>query len=670
MRRLKFYLFFSWLLLLFAYGAVRYPVPMHSGLKILKSLAWLLILLGAMLALGRDLLLRFGVFMGSLCEEACFSLGLGALALSSIFFVFGYFGAAYDWVAWISLGACWLAGFGNVEHFFTELRHSLRSKHPWEGSSTEMLTVLACALSLLVVLALCLAPVTFYDALVYHLALPQRAAALGIGRPMEGNLYSWLPGGAESLWTLCLLLDSGGETPRLAALLNFSFCVATALAVMDAGARFVPRARLWLPAALFLTQPLAVLSFGVFSADGIACFFTFLSLYAFLNTLSERNQSLRGGWLMLAALLAGFGVAVKPVALIHATVLLMLTGVRALREPDERRPGLLLACAGLFILPLLPWLLRNFLLNGNPVYPFGFALLGLKPASTIYLEHVAGFGSGIAAWRLPWAATFESAQFGGDGNLSFIFLALLPAAFFVRFSRELRWLSAYLVASFLLWAMGPRVLRYALPALPGLCLFAAYCLSEIEEWAVSRSWGLALRMTVVATLFLGAGQTLCIAAKDFSPFQVALGLESEQDYLSRRDVNTARAAEWLKEHSAWDRGLVLLGDSRTAYLPPQILASTVFEAHPFKAWLDASATPQDLDASLAQKGYDFVLVNRREWSRIQESPGAHYDYFSSPPKEALFMDWLNAHLADKAQVYDSEGLLVFPVQPNPKLKAS
>ena len=241
MRRLKFYLFFAWLAGLFAYGALRYPVPMNNGLSLLRSLAWLALMLGAMLALGRSLLQRFRIFLGSLTEEACFSLGLGALAISSVFFVLGHFDAALDWVAWLGLGACWLAGYGHLEHFALELRHSLRSKNPWEGSSTEMLTLMAAALSALVVLGLCLAPVTFYDALVYHLAQPMRTGLSGSNLPQENNLYTWLPGGMEQLWALAQVLDGAGGSTRLAGLLNFSFAIATALAVMDAcGRRFLP----------------------------------------------------------------------------------------------------------------------------------------------------------------------------------------------------------------------------------------------------------------------------------------------------------------------------------------------------------------------------------------------------------------------------------------------
>jgi hypothetical protein len=662
MRRVRFTLFSAWLVLLALLALRSYPVPLNGGLELLRSLAALGLLLGGLLATGRALLLRFKIFPASLSQEALLSFALGAGLMSTLVFLAGHFALLSQPLAWALVAGFWIAGFRHLEHFFTELQHSLRSKHPWEGSSVEMLSLVAAGLSAAVLLLLCLAPVSFYDALVYHLALPERAAALGYSAPVQGNLFSWLPGGAERLWTLCILLDGRGGASQMPGLLNFSFCLATALAVTDTGARFLPKPQLWLPAALFLTQPLLALSYGAFGADGIAAFFSFLSLAAFLNSLGERNLAFRSSWLRLAALLAGLAVAVKPVALIHAATLLILFAFKALSDEDERRPSLLASLAGLFMLPLLPWLIRNFIATGNPLMPFGLSVFGVeifKPASSLYLDHLRGYGAEIHAWWLPWVLTFgaKGAAFGGGGHLSFLFLAILPAALALGLVREMRWLAAYLLFSFILWTLGPQVLRYAIPCLPGLMILAAACLAEAELWARSKSLSLALRLFVVAALFLGAAQVLLICSASMDPFRVSLGLESREDYLLARGFNTVRAALWLREHAPKAR-LLVLGDSRSEGLPPEASACTVFEENPFKDWLAQAKSPQDLDAILTQKGYDFALINQAEMARVNNGAGPHYDYFSSPAAEAMFGRWLQSH-AGKG--YSGEGVELFPL---------
>jgi hypothetical protein len=660
MKWLRFTLFSGWLLGLLFLHLRNYPLPLHGGLELLRSLAVLGLLLGAWLAAGRSLLQAFRVFCHSLSQEALLSMALGAGLMSFAGFLLGHLGWLSPASAWILLALFWLPAIGHLEHFFTELRRSLKQKHPWEGSSTEMLTLLAAGLGCATLLLLCLAPVSSYDALVYHLALPERAAALGQSLPQNGNLYSWLPGGAERLWTFCLLLDGGSS--RLAGLLNFSFCLALALALSDTGARFLPKAQLWLPASLFLTQPLFLLSFGSFGSDGPAAFFCFLSLACFLCALSERNQAHAAPWLFLAALLAGMGVSVKPVALIHAAALLLLFALKSLGEPALRRPGLLLGLAGIFLLPLLPWLLRNALLAGNPLMPFGLKLFGwelFKPASSLYLEHLGGYGENLSLWSLPWELSFhaKATAFGGGGHLSFLFLGALPAVLLLGLFSELRWLAAYLFLSFLLWAAGPRVLRYAVPALPGLCILASACLAGAEVWARSKGLSVALRLFTALALFLGAGQAFLICAKDFNPFHVALGLQSREDYLLSRGLNTVRAAAWLKERAPSAK-LLLLGDSRTAGLPPQTLACSVFEEHPFKSWLESAKSAQELDAILAQKGYDFALINFAELNRVLSGPPPHYDYAPSPAAAKRLVEWLKRH---QGKGFSGDSVELFPI---------
>jgi hypothetical protein len=657
-KRFGFAAFFALILGMGMEALHSYPVPLHGGLALLRSFSTLALMLMAWLAMGRALLLRFGVFTASLSQEALLSLALGSGLSSVLIFILGHFGSLSPGVAWGLLLFLSFPFLGNLEHFLGDLRHALRSKHPWQGSSTEMLWLFAAGVSALIIFALCMAPVSFYDALVYHLALPQQAAGLGASPPLAGNLYSWLPGGAERLWTLALLMD--GE--RAASLLNGVFALATALAVADTGARFLPRTHLWLPAALFLAQPLIALAFGVFGSDGPASFYSLLSLACFLNTFSERNQSKRDRWLLLAALLAGFSAAVKPVTTAHAVALLLILALRAALGEEEARPTPLLAAAGLFLAPLLPWALRNYAACGNPFMPFGMAFFGKEifhggPAA--YFEHMKGYGAGLSWWSLPWELSFgaKAGAFGNGGPPSFLFLALFPAVFFVGLGREMRWLALYLFFSFCIWALGPWVLRYTVPLIPGACILASSILAELESWARSEFWARLLRLSLAFFLMTGSAQTGLIAAKDFKPLNAALGIEEREEYLLSRGVQYAKAQAWLKEQVPKARVLVL-GDSRLAGWPAGSLACTVFDSHPFKAWLEAAQNPDDLDAILLKKGYDFALLNFSEWNRINNGPEPHYDYFSSPEKEALFKAWLDQH---QGRGYQGEGVELFPL---------
>ena len=647
MRRLKFLILFALALLLLGATLWRFPVPMHGAVALLQGAAAAGLLLVVALGLGRSLLQRFKLYHGSLVQEAGFSLGLGLAFLSLLGSALGAAGVLYVWVAWIVAVLGLIVSWEQLEALADTLRRALRSKHPWEGSSNEIAVLLALGLSLATIVMLTLAPPTFYDALVYHLAQAQRAAQSGKATPQAGVLFTWLPSLAEPLWTLALLLDGAPDASVLAAaLLNLAVGLALGLAIMDASARLLSERRLWLAPALAFTQPLLALTFGVFSPDGWVAWYAFLSLHAFVLALGERVLRHQAAWLLLSAVLAGAAVACKPVALLHAAALLLLAGGLAVTDKAWRRPGLLLAGAGLFLVPLLPWLLRGGLLLGEPFYPFPVSFMGRvlatgAPAS--YFEHVESFGgAGWRAWlSLPLAPFFDPASLGGAGHLGFLLLVLVPASLLWQAPRELRWVGAYVLVGACLWALGPHVLRYALFLVPAASLLAAHGVLEAEAWAVSRTWTLLWRGVVLAGLFVGSFHTLTIAVKDFDPLPVALGLEKPADYLWRRGVPQLRAADWIRSHGGEASKVLVLGDARTAWLPPAILASSVFEPHPLAAWVGQAAGPQQVGATVRRKGYDFVVFNAAEWDRVRASgPMTLYWPTGDESARLRFFAWL------------------------------
>lgn len=639
MKRLKFFLILACVLAAGLCSLQRYPFPMQGGLAIGRSLLLLGILGWILLGMGRALLKFFKVYTTTSAEELVFSFGLGLTGLSAATFVLGSFGVLKNWVAVLLLAAFGFAFSEHLEHFLLSARRALKAGKPGQkaGPSQGLAAPALAALgwAALAVFALALVPPVFYDSLLYHLALPQAWEKTAQVKPEALNLFTWLPSAGELNTTFCLLLDG----PLLATLLNFTGGVMLAVGLWDAALRFLPGERPWLAPALCLTQPLAALAFGVLNSDGLATFHVFLSFYAFLHSIGERNVRLQRGWLWLAALLAGAAGADKPVALVHAAALALLALARSFREKPLRMPLFWAGFLALLVLPLLPALVRNGFLTGNPLYPMGLG--AWKPASAAYLQHMRDFGfSGpwYSQWKLPFLMTFQSGLFGNGGHLSPLFLGLLPALFFVRLSREMAWTAFYLALGLTAWAFSGQVLRYLLPLMPALALLAGFLAVGVIEKTGSRGWTFLFEAVLGFFLLASAGQTSVVVEKDFGPTRAALGLESPGNYLERH-VSYAATADWAASHLDPQAGILVLGESRTAYLPGRPLAATVFETHPFAGWLQRSTTPAGLNRMLKSKGLSYVLVNQEEWRRVELAPGPHYRYYSDPDKARLFKDW-------------------------------
>jgi hypothetical protein len=650
MRRVKFLFLFILSISLFSLNLWRFPLPLRGGAAVAVAFFSDMALWLAALAGGRGLLSRLRLYHASLSEELIFSLGLGLAGLSLLGSFLGAVACLYSWVVWLCVGLLLLTQWDQLEHFGQAFQRNLRVKQPWDGSSSEVLTLVAGILGLLAVLGLCLAPVSFYDALNYHLPAVQRAVQTGADLPQASNLFSWLPDLAQPLWIFSSLMSGQTESISTAApaFLNGFLALALGLALVEASSRWLSERKIWLAPALAWTQPLLVLSFGVFSPDPWMVYFTFISLFAFLNAVEETDSTRQGAWLCLAAFLAGAACAAKPVALMHAAILCLFYFYQAWKKPAFRRGNLIFLGALLFAVPLVPWFLHGLCLRNNPIYPFGLTVGGrtlLSGGPAAYFTHLDNF---IVDhwWRMPWYVFFEPSKLAGGGHLSWLLLALALGAWLWRFNAAQRWLMAYVVLGAGLWCLGPHVIRYGLFVLPPACLLAAHGVLEVEAWAASKSWTFAWRALVVTSLFVGAGQTLLIATKDFRPWDVALGLQDPVEYLSERNVPQAEAAEWIRACHRPHMRVLVLGDARTAYLPPQALAASVYDEHPFKAWAANASSPEDLGALVRRKGYDFVLFSQAEWQRTENPAVPFYwaqgDVITSD-RVRLWLQSLSAH---------------------------
>lgn len=214
-----------------------------------------------------------------------------------------------------------------------------------------------------------------YDTRSYHMQLPAEWLAMGQAWPVEHNVYSFLPGYVEAAFYHLVALV--GEHPAAGAGVGLlaGQCLSALMAVL--AALFIGRV-CWLvtpedrrQAASGLAIGLGALVLGtpwVLVVGSLAYnepAVLVLGAGAMLAALpSEMRQAVR--W-MIAAFLVGSACCAKPTALfmvgpVVGAMLVATTPLRLLAKPA------ILGC-GVGVLTLLPWLVRNELAAGNPVFP-------------------------------------------------------------------------------------------------------------------------------------------------------------------------------------------------------------------------------------------------------------------------------------------------------------
>jgi hypothetical protein len=212
--------------------------------------------------------------------------------------------------------------------------------------------------------------------------------------------------------------------------------------------------------------------------------------------------------------------------------------------------NLLLLC-GVALAVWSPWLIKNFLLTGNPTYPFFFGGVYWDDWRVWWYDRP---GTGLAytvPWKLltaPWDATIWGVEgaAGYAATIGPLFLALVPLLLLVwrRLQPGQRhWLGAALVFcavlyGFWLWGVARTALliqtRLLFPAFGLLALVGGMAVEGLRVLplrALDLSW--LVRMVVVLVLTLTLVRTgLDLVAGN--PFGVVLGVEERESWLSRR----------------------------------------------------------------------------------------------------------------------------------------
>lgn len=403
-----------------------------------------------------------------------------------------------------------------------------------------------------------LAPETQFDALVYHLALPQLYIEQGRFIATPYSMQSWFYLGADMDYLLAMLL--GGQVAG--KLVHFAFLLLTVAAIAAFGAQAFGRRSGLFAAALYASTPLVAWEGSTAYVDLALSCYCLLAIVA-AHTWPQR-RSLR--WLCLAGAMSGFAISVKISALYLLLPLGAVVGAVALFARSQRRPQRLLppVAFGLATLAFgLPWPLLRLAQTGNPVFPFYndlFKSPDWPAGATVPL--ITTFGIGYSPGdllRLPWALTFQSERFyeGLPGGVIGLSLLILPLLALRRpFSRAATLLLALLVPFGILWIdNGYQYLRFALPGLPLVCLLAGYALAGLRRFASpgARTIRPLANIVSVALLLCWIAANLPLALPLYwniperVPLRVALGRESQDAYLARviPSYNAYRAIERL-----------------------------------------------------------------------------------------------------------------------------
>ncbi len=542
----------------------------------------------------------------------CVACGLAVLAV--VLVGLATVGGLYGQVLWGLVGAAIALG---APALWRLLRVAPPPATPDRFGGVRGIAIAAIVIGILATLPRALSPHVLFDAHVYHLALPRAYLAAGGFVRFPNLVFANAPHAMALLYAIPL--SFGGE--QVAKLLHGACGIGFLVLTAGLGRRLVGRTAGVLAALLTFATPLVIEHWST-SYTELAMGFAFMA--AVWCTWYGLFENERGAF-RVAALTLGLYAGIKYTALSGVVGLGVAVAAVLMRRRAPAREWwrtLLPFAVGLAV-GAGPWLIKNAIHVGNPVYPMATGLFGLGPrfpsevARTAEVVALHGMGRApLDMLLLPWRITV----FGDHGSPTFDG-AILPVWLMVaplllvrrRGTRGIPFLGALALGYFIAWIPVVHITRYLIPIFPAFSILAVDALWRLFP-AVSEG-GRRARVLVWVGFGVAAVWWLPpIASRavwgpiTFGP--AAWGQVSAHEFLLREEQTTGMYA-WMDAHLPADAAVLGLWENRRYRCPRRLEADGVFWA---SRWVDRFAAADDLGAfgaDLRARGLTHVLFNAR-----------------------------------------------------------
>jgi hypothetical protein len=514
-----------------------------------------------------------------------------------------------------------------------QLVRQLRLSKPGRGTAVYLFL----ALGMMITLAML--PPTDFDGLLYHLKGPKLYLEAG-----KIGAYDIFPLYFPSLFEMFYLMGMAIRGDVAAKLLHVVFHFMLAGLIYITAKRQLQLEDGWTAVLFFYAMPLVLTLAGWAYSDLGLAFYQIAAIYALIHWRQNRKV----GWLLLSGVLAGLAMGFKYTSFITPLFLavMVLWDYRRTLKTAVRPLALLTLVTSLVGLPMY---IRNWIVMGNPVYPFLYDWFNGRYWDTYRAVSYAEAGTGIgfdpiAILRLPYDVILGYKDVTQDVQLGPLVLAFLPLLLLVGLSRwrkrtppAVATLLLFALAQYGFWTMGvittrglwqSRLLLSGLVVLPPVMAWVCQDLARWDhpQFSLHRFLKLVLGLVLALNLISQASDWL-----PWASWTYVIGTDSRETTLRRTLGAHYVAMEAINELPP-DASVAFLYEPRSYYCDSDCRPDSKLDelGHWRYLYGDAAGIAtawQEQGIShllLHQVGYEFMVVDRSADAALLQELQANY----------------------------------------------
>ena len=564
-------------------------------------------------------------------ERAAVQAALGALVIGLFWLGLGAVHLYYTWVAWIILLVSLIVFRKQVLAWLKDFECTFQS---WKSAGKlEKSFAIIFGLLVLSQLVIALAPPIKWDALTYHLELPRRYLQAGYLIYLPDNPYWGYPQINEMIYTFAVALLRS----QTAAVVSWGFGLVFLLGIVGFTNNLYTRLMQgvksenpgWVAATALIAGYTVRNMLGWSYTDLLGALFGLATISMFFQWMDDSNPNFFR-WTVL------FGSAAATVKWTDGILLLGLAlCLPFLYKAHRFTFKLLLESAGIIFLVISPWLLKNLIATGNPIFPYLFPTANYDSVRLAINNYRM---TDVPLWQkifLPFAITFTGVDsmagystdlgplllllgipgliyFWRDQKIKVLVIALIPAA-----------LAISVISYWIGTLYQPRIYfsLLAIVAVPaGLGWMA---LKEINVFNV--------RFNRILGVIVWVVLTFCILEDGIefirlNPWQVITNEKEASGYLIRGTGPYYDAVKKIDQLNA-DAKVMMLWEPRGLYMPKNSQADLWIDR--FQTDYRKYQTPEKIVENWCSEGFDHVLIYKMGEELISPSAGNSSDLWNA-----------------------------------------
>lgn len=577
--------------------------------------------------------------------------GLGLSALSLMTMVLGKCGIMHPVVYYVILGLLILSSFG------MNWKESVKTNQPGASGSKKksaektisifrtklaFWTLLAMSPFVLAMFLGSMLPSIDFDVREYHLQGPKEYYQNGYVGMLPHNVYTSFPFFTEILSLLGMILRQDwyrGAMCGKAVLMGFA--PLTAVTLYAAGKRWFSHEAGWIAALVYLSTPWVYrISIIAYTEGGVA-FFLFVSLFAYMLSLEKsEDPKAKSKGILITGMLAGSAMACKYPGVVQVVIPL---GLAVLAFPffqkesnDKVKQSLKLASIYSLgvLLTIGPWLMKNLVETGNPVYPLVYSVFGGEDWDE---ELNAKWKNGHSSKGYPVAeipVNFFDVTVKSDW-LSPLLFGLAPLSLLCLKTERKRILFLWLFFIYLFsswWLLTHRIDRFWVPLIPVIALLAGVGF----QFSKGKLWKMTSRGFLVLVLVYNLGYIsteLC----GYNGYLV------DHDKAKLMTEGLSSGIQFINENLTDEDKVLCIGEAAVFDTRIPVVYNTVFDYSIFEEWFSKNEpgvahkdqefkSAGEIQSLLKEKGVTYLLVNWAEILRYRPDYSYGYTDFVMPER--------------------------------------